>query len=91
MQTSLSFVLTFLIRGYQYFISPVVPARCRFYPTCSAYSLEAVHRYGAFRGLWLGLQRLLKCHPWHDGGVDPVPQKYESGGVRKRKREPSCR
>lgn len=62
-----------LIRGYRYVISPLLGPRCRFHPSCSAYALEAVERYGLCRGGWLALKRLGKCHPWHAGGLDPVP------------------
>lgn len=62
-----------LIRFYQQFISPGLPPSCRFAPSCSQYTLEAVQRYGALKGVWLGLRRLLRCHPWHPGGFDPVP------------------
>jgi putative membrane protein insertion efficiency factor len=65
--------VVWLIRGYQYAISPMLPQSCRFHPTCSAYALEAVRRYGALKGLWLAARRLTKCHPWHPGGIDPVP------------------
>ena len=61
------------IRGYRRWISPGLPARCRFYPSCSAYALEAVAVHGAGRGLALALWRLLRCHPFHPGGHDPVP------------------
>jgi putative membrane protein insertion efficiency factor len=62
-----------LVRFYSRAISPALPARCRFYPTCSAYAAEAIERHGAGRGTWLALRRLLKCAPWHPGGVDLVP------------------
>jgi len=62
-----------LIRGYQRFISPVLPASCRFSPSCSPYSLEAIERYGLVRGGWLGARRLVRCHPFNPGGFDPVP------------------
>lgn len=65
--------LVLLIRGYQRYISPAFPARCRFYPSCSQYALEAITRHGALRGSWLAARRLARCHPFHPGGVDPVP------------------
>jgi uncharacterized protein len=61
------------IRGYQLGISPMLGPRCRFYPTCSCYALTAIERYGIGRGCWLGLRRLLRCHPFAPGGYDPVP------------------
>ena len=62
-----------LIRGYQRYISPLTGPSCRFHPTCSHYTLEAVERYGALRGGWMGFRRILRCHPFHPGGYDPVP------------------
>ncbi|WP_207061497.1 membrane protein insertion efficiency factor YidD [Motiliproteus sp. SC1-56] len=62
-----------LIRGYQLLVSPVLGSNCRFYPTCSAYALQAIEEHGAWRGLYLGLRRLLRCHPFHPGGIDLVP------------------
>jgi uncharacterized protein len=62
-----------LIRIYQYTVSPLLGPRCRFYPSCSQYALEAVQQHGAFKGAWLALARLLRCHPFHPGGFDPVP------------------
>ncbi|AUZ27567.1 MULTISPECIES: membrane protein insertion efficiency factor YidD [Bacillus] len=64
-----------LIRGYQKFISPLTPPTCRFYPTCSQYGIEAIKTHGALKGGWLTIKRILKCHPFHPGGVDPVPEK----------------
>ncbi|MBG0844820.1 membrane protein insertion efficiency factor YidD [Pseudomonas chengduensis] len=62
-----------LLRGYQYLISPLLGPRCRFHPSCSHYAIEALQQHGLLRGLWLTLRRLLRCHPWHPGGHDPVP------------------
>jgi uncharacterized protein len=66
-------VLVVLLHGYRRFISPLLGPRCRFYPSCSAYALEAVQLHGALRGSWLAARRLGKCHPFHPGGIDPVP------------------
>ncbi len=69
----MSRVLTFLIRCYQLVLSPLLGNRCRFYPTCSQYAIEAIETHGIARGSQLAVSRLCKCHPWHEGGVDPVP------------------
>ncbi len=61
------------IRGYQKFVSPALPPSCRFSPSCSQYTLEAVTKYGALKGIWLGVRRLIRCHPFNPGGYDPVP------------------
>lgn len=66
-------VLIALIHGYQHYISPLTPPSCRFYPTCSHYTAEAIEKYGAVKGSWLGIRRILRCHPFHPGGYDPVP------------------
>ncbi|MDE0140950.1 MAG: membrane protein insertion efficiency factor YidD [Caldilineaceae bacterium] len=66
-------VLLLLIRLYQRGISPLLGSNCRFHPTCSQYTYEAVERYGAVQGGWMGLRRICRCHPWHPGGFDPVP------------------
>jgi len=65
--------LIFIIKIYRYLISPVLPPSCRFHPTCSGYATEAVERHGAVKGVYLAVRRLLRCHPFHEGGHDPVP------------------
>ena len=69
-------VLIGLIRVYQYLISPLLGNHCRFYPSCSHYAAEAIETHGALRGSWLALRRLSRCHPWHEGGIDPVPLRH---------------
>ena len=66
-------ILLFLIRCYRRFISPLFPPCCRFYPTCSTYAMQAIEKYGAAKGGWLALKRIIRCHPFKDGGYDPVP------------------
>jgi len=66
-------ILILLVRFYQVALSPLLPAACRYYPTCSAYAVEALERYGAVRGTWLTVKRIARCHPLHAGGYDPVP------------------
>jgi putative membrane protein insertion efficiency factor len=64
-------VLT-ILRIYKRWISPMLPSACRFHPTCSEYTMDAVQKHGAVRGIWMGIRRLLRCHPFHEGGFDPV-------------------
>jgi putative membrane protein insertion efficiency factor len=66
-------ILTALVRGYRYFISPMLGPSCRFYPSCSCYAEQALEQHGAIKGCYLTARRLLRCHPWHAGGYDPVP------------------
>ena len=66
-------VLVLAVRFYQVGISPILPPSCRYYPTCSAYAIEALEKYGAIKGSWLGIRRILRCHPFRIGGFDPVP------------------
>lgn len=73
----MSKLLIGLIHFYQRAISPFLGKQCRFYPTCSQYTAEAIQTYGAWKGLGLGVKRILKCHPFHPGGWDPVPKKKE--------------
>jgi uncharacterized protein len=71
-------ILLAAVRGYQVWISPVLPPSCRFEPSCSAYAVEALTEHGALRGFWLTVRRLLRCGPWHPGGWDPVPPRHTS-------------
>ena len=68
-------ILIGLVRAYQLLVSPLLGAHCRFQPTCSRYMIGAIERFGAVKGTWLGLRRLSRCHPWHKGGLDPLPEK----------------
>ncbi|QYS92550.1 membrane protein insertion efficiency factor YidD [Flavobacterium covae] len=65
--------LVFLVRIYQYIISPLMPAACRYQPTCSQYMVDALKKHGPLKGLWLGSKRILRCHPWGGSGYDPIP------------------
>jgi uncharacterized protein len=73
-------LLVFLIRVYQATLSPMLGSGCRFYPSCSEYCIEAISRHGAIRGSLMGLRRLLRCHPFHPGGIDLVPEARAAGG-----------
>lgn len=68
-------LLILCIRGYRYALSPLLGSRCRFHPSCSHYAETAIAAHGILRGAWLALKRIGRCHPWHPGGVDPVPDK----------------
>lgn len=70
-------ILVLIIQGYRLLISPFLGSNCRFYPSCSEYAQEAITEHGVIRGLWLSLKRLGRCHPWHEGGIDPVPARKE--------------
>lgn len=76
-------ILIGLIRVYQIVISPLIGPRCRFTPTCSCYGIEALKTYGALKGSWLTLKRILKCHPLNEGGYDPVPPKINNKKEKK--------
>ena len=67
-----------IIRGYQIVLSPIFGGRCRYHPSCSHYGLEAVETHGAIKGSWLAIKRIGRCHPWHEGGYDPVPGRSEA-------------
>lgn len=73
-------VVARIIRGYQLLISPVLGPRCRFHPTCSAYAHEAIGRFGLLRGGWLAAKRIIRCQPFCEGGVDPVPEVFNGSG-----------
>jgi putative membrane protein insertion efficiency factor len=66
-------IFILLVKGYQFLISPLLGNNCRFYPSCSHYMIQAIERFGVIKGVYLGVKRLSKCHPWHEGGMDPVP------------------
>ena len=68
-------VLVYLIRAYRLLLSPVLGNNCRFYPSCSCYAEDAISRHGLLAGSWLAIRRIARCHPWHEGGCDPVPEK----------------
>jgi len=82
----IAWVLALPIRAWR-LLSRHLPPRCRFHPSCSAYALEALERHGAARGSWLAVRRVSRCHPWHEGGLDPVPEP----NVRSQRRLPSAR
>ncbi len=71
-------ILILLIRGYQLIVSPWLGSHCRFYPSCSEYAQIAIAEHGVWRGLFLSIKRLSRCHPWHPGGIDPVPERKEN-------------
>jgi uncharacterized protein len=79
------------IRAYQRYISPTRMPTCRYHPTCSAYAVQALERHGAARGGWLAFRRLLRCHPWHAGGHDPVPMTVGRHGARPGLTKPDSR
>jgi uncharacterized protein len=66
-------IVIYLIKFYRFFISPILGSHCRFSPTCSSYAIQALTKYGFFYGFYLSLKRILKCHPWHPGGIDNIP------------------
>lgn len=76
-----------LLRGYKLAISPLLGQRCRFYPSCSTYTMEAIERFGVLRGGWLGACRIARCHPLHPGGPDPVPETWEARNDKKEESE----
>ena len=79
-----------LLRGYQVWVSPAFPPTCRFYPSCSAYAIEALQVHGPLAGSWLTLRRLLRCHPWHPGGIDPVPPRRARSARNHQEEQAPC-
>jgi len=77
-------IFMWLVRGYQKFISPLKKPCCRFYPTCSQYSIQAFNKHGAFKGLYLTINRLLRCNPYNPGGIDYVPEEFHFFKKRKK-------
>jgi putative membrane protein insertion efficiency factor len=75
----LGWLLRAIVLAYRYALSPLLGPRCRFYPSCSGYALEALEQHGALAGAWLALRRIARCHPWHPGGYDPVPGRADAG------------
>lgn len=73
----ISIILISLVRVYQWFISPIIPSACRYYPTCSHYMVDAIKSHGIFYGLWIGAKRLLRCNPFAGSGFDPVPKRIK--------------
>ncbi|MFN2430597.1 MAG: membrane protein insertion efficiency factor YidD [Cryomorphaceae bacterium] len=74
----LSGILILIVKIYQHAISPLLGTNCRFTPTCSEYTIQSIKIWGPFKGLWLGVKRISKCHPWGSHGVDPVPKKRKT-------------
>lgn len=72
MRDLLKIIIINILKIYKYFLSPFLPQSCRFFPTCSVYSMEAIQKYGIFKGCYLAIRRLIKCHPFHPGGYDPL-------------------
>lgn len=83
----MKYLLVLLVKFYQKCISPFKPPCCRFYPTCSSYCITAVKRFGAVRGTYLSVKRLLRCHPWNIGGIDHVPEEFPAF-IRKKRYSP---
>ena len=79
-------LLIALINVYRWFVSPLLGPNCRFYPTCSCYAQQAIHRHGALRGSWLAARRIGRCHPWNPGGFDPVPDASTRAPLNPKKR-----
>lgn len=81
-------IFILLVKSYQFLISPLLGNNCRFYPSCSQYMIQAIEQYGVFKGMYLGIKRLSKCHPWHEGGIDPVPSACQCKTASKKDERP---
>jgi hypothetical protein len=79
-----------VLRGYQVYVSPALPPTCRFYPSCSSYAIEALQVHGVLGGSWLTLRRLLRCAPWHPGGIDPVPPRRSRSARNHHEEQAPC-
>ena len=90
LKKAVRWILIGLVRLYQYLISPILGPRCRFYPTCSTYMIEAIELPGPIKGVWLGCNRLLRCHPGSAGGFDPVPGSHDCCQQSEPKTEPEA-
>lgn len=77
----MKYLLIGLVRFYQLVISPWIPSSCRYHPTCSQYSINAFREHGALRGFWLTVKRIARCHPWSEGGHDPVPERQTNSKI----------
>jgi len=69
----INYILILLVKTYQVTLSPLIGPNCRYHPTCSQYMIESIKKYGSFKGVWLGIKRIMRCHPWGGSGHDPVP------------------
>ena len=78
MRAAAQTAMVFVVRAYQVVLGPLLPAACRYMPSCSVYAIEALERHGPWRGGWLAVRRILRCHPFHRGGYDPVPDPYRT-------------
>lgn len=83
----MSLILILFVRAYQVMLSPLLPAACRYHPTCSNYAIEAIEKHGAMRGGWLAMKRIARCHPFRPGGFDPVPDPSSSSPANKTTRD----
>lgn len=81
----MKYILIYIIKFYKKFISPMFPPSCRFYPSCSSYFIEALEKYGVLIGTFLGIKRILRCNPFFEGGIDPVPEEFHFKRIKLKK------